>query len=103
SVRWPDPQTPLFGAGSVLMGADDGAVDDQILEVGIVRHCLEDASPHALATPAAEPAEHAVPFAEGLRKIAPRRAGAHDPQHTLDKHAVIAPGRTFLVRPADDQ
>jgi hypothetical protein len=75
SGQGPDRQTPFFGAGSMLMGADDGAVDDQVLEVGIVRHGLEDTLPDSLlVAPAAEAAEHAVPIAKDLRQIAPRRS-----------------------------
>src|SRR5438270_333582 len=45
----------------MLVGANDGGVDDQVLEVGIIRHCLEDAPPDALAAPPAEASEDAVP------------------------------------------
>ena len=36
-----------FCPGSVLMGADDSAVDDQILKVAIVGHGGKDAVPDA--------------------------------------------------------
>lgn len=72
------------------MRADDCGVDDQVFEVRIVRHGLEDAPPDALAAPAAEAAENTVPFAERLRQITPGRAGAHDPEHGFNKHAVVA-------------
>jgi hypothetical protein len=62
---------PYVDAGGALVGADD-AVDDQVLEVGIIRHRLEDAPPHAFVAPAAEATEHAAPLAEDLRKVAPR-------------------------------
>jgi hypothetical protein len=48
----------------VLMGANDRGVDDQILEVRIIGHRLEDAPPDALVAPSAEAAEDAVPIAE---------------------------------------
>ena len=56
-----------------------------------------------LMRPSAEASEHAVPIAKRLRKIAPGRAGAHDPQHTFHEHPIVASGRTFLVRPTNDQ
>jgi len=74
----------------MLMGADDRGVDDQIFEVGILRHRQEDASPHAFPAPAAEAAKDAVPVAEDVRQIAPRRASAHDPQHRFTEHPVVA-------------
>ncbi len=48
----------------MLVGADDGGVDDQVLEVRIVREGLEDAPPDALGAPAAEAAENRVPVAK---------------------------------------
>jgi hypothetical protein len=32
---------PLFSAGTVLVGADDGGIDDDVLKVGIVGHGRE--------------------------------------------------------------
>jgi hypothetical protein len=74
----------------MLVGADDGAVHDQVLEVGIIRRHGEDAVPHALLAPAAEAAEGVVPVAEGRRQVAPRRTSAHDPQHAFHEHSVVA-------------
>ena len=92
-----------LGPGGVLVRAHDGAVEDQVLEVRVVRQGREDAVPHALGGPAAEPPEGAVPAAEGLRQVAPGRAGAHDPQHPLDEHAVVVAGRAGRLRPPQDE
>jgi hypothetical protein len=59
--------------------------------------------PDAFLAPAAETAEDAVPITENLRQVTPWRSGAHDPENSFDKHPVVAPGRTALVRPAYDQ
>lgn len=87
----------------MLVSADNGGVDDEILEVWIVRHSLEHPPPYAFAAPTTEPSEHAVPFAKRLGKITPRRACAYDPQNALHEHAIIASGRALLVRATDDQ
>src|SRR5215213_3078647 len=94
---------PPFGPGGVLVGAHDGAVEDQVLEVRVVRQGREDAVPHALGGPPAEPPEGAVPAAEDLRQVAPRRPGPHDPQHALDEHAVVAAGRAGRLWPPQDE
>ena len=84
----------------MLVSANDRGIDDQILKVGIVGHGLEDAKPAPLPAPPAETPEDAVPLAERLRKIAPGRARADDPEHAFDKHSVVPPGRALLIRPA---
>ncbi|BAI73675.1 transposase (plasmid) [Azospirillum sp. B510] len=78
-----------FSPRSVLMGASDGRVDEQVLAVRIVGHCFKEAFPHAFPAPSAEAAEDTVPFAEYLRKIKPRRTGAHNPKKCFDEHPVI--------------
>src|SRR5260370_41008413 len=103
SVRWHDLQTPFFRPSGVLVSADNGGIDDEILEVWIVRHSLEHPPPDAFSAPPAEPPKHAVPFSERLGQVTPRRACAHDPQNPLDEHSVVASGRTLLVRSTDDQ
>ncbi len=46
------------------MGANDGGIDDQVFEVGIIGHRLENAIPNTLETPSAEASEYAVPLPE---------------------------------------
>src|SRR3546814_18883629 len=70
---------------------------DQVFEVRIIRQRLEDAPPDPLGAPSAEAPKDAVPLAERLRQIAPRRAGAHNPQHALNEHPVVPPRRTLLT------
>ena|SRR5579863_713050 len=85
------------------MGADDGGVDDQVFKVRIIRQGFEHAQPDSFGTPTAEAPEHAIPFAERLRQITPRRTGPYDPQDALDKHAVVAARRAALVRTTNDE
>jgi hypothetical protein len=87
----------------MLMSANDGGVDDQVFEVGIVRHRLEDAPPDVPAAPSAGPTEDTVALSEGLGQIALRRAGANDPKHNSDEHPIVPPRRASLVGPTDDQ
>lgn len=56
------------------MSAYDGAVDDEVLKVAIIRHRRQDAVPGALGAPPAEPSKHAVSRAEHLWQVAPGRS-----------------------------
>jgi len=87
----------------MLVGSHDGGIDDEIFEVRIVRHGLEDAPPDPLAAPSTEAAEDAVPIAEYIGKIAPGGTCAHNPEHRLDEHPVIAARRPLPIGTSDDQ
>jgi hypothetical protein len=89
--------------GSVLVGSDDGGIDNQIFEVRIVGHRLENALSNTLDAPPAEAPEHAVPIAKRFRKITPRRARTHDPKHAFHEHPIVAPSGAFLIRPTYNQ
>src|SRR5687768_16437167 len=86
----------------MLVGANDGGVDDQILEVLIVRHRREDTPPHLLAAPPAEPPEGAVPRSEHLRQVTPRRSRPDHPQHRLHEHPIVTARRTARPLIPDD-
>ena len=101
--RWPDLQAPIFGPRRMLMSADYGGIDDQVLEVRIIGHRLEYPPPNALRAPATEPTQDAVPIAEHLGKVASRRACPHDPQHRFDEHPVVPARRSLLVRASNNQ
>jgi hypothetical protein len=87
----------------VPVSADNRGIDDQVLEIGVVRQGFEDTLPDAFLAPAAKPPKDTVPLSEHFRQVTPGRSSADNPKHTLHKHPVIAPGRTALVRTADDQ
>jgi hypothetical protein len=53
----------------MLMGSDNGGIDNQVFEVWIIGHGLEDAMPNALAAPSAEAPEYTVPIAERFTNI----------------------------------
>ena len=74
------------------MPGPNSGIDDQIFEVRIIGHRLENARPNTLDAPPAKAPEYAVPVAERLRKVTPGRASAHDPKHALHKHSIVAAG-----------
>ena len=71
------------------MGADDRAVDHQVLVVAICRQCLEHPLPYAGMAPVAETLMHRLPLAIPIRQIAPVCARAQNPQATIDEQAVV--------------
>jgi len=87
----------------MLVSANNCRVEDQVLEIGVIRQGFEDSLPNAFLAPAAEAPKDTVPLTESFRQITPWRARADNPEHALDKHPVIAPRRTALVRTANDQ
>jgi hypothetical protein len=79
----------FWGAGAVLVGAHDGAVDHRVFVVGIGGQMLEDLLPHPAFGPTAEPAMGVLPIAPSLRQIAPWGAGAVAVEHRLDESPII--------------
>src|SRR3712207_5789927 len=71
------------------MGADNGAVDQRLLVVGLIRQMVEDPLPHAAPGPAAEPGVDLLTVAEPLWQIPPGNAGAVSIEHGLDKQPVV--------------
>ena len=101
SARWPGAQSP-FCALSVAMDLDDGGVHHGVFHVRLVRGGIEKPFENIGAHPVAMPLEDGVPAAEERWQIAPGAAGSRDPQHRLDKPAVIraAPAGVRLLPPA---
>ena len=69
----------------MLMGSDDGGIDDQVLKVWILNQHIENTLPNALLGPLAKAPEYAVPVAELSRQIAPRCACASQPNNCIDE------------------
>src|SRR3954469_8807723 len=101
SGQWPGSQSP-FCALSVAVDLDDGGVNHSVLHVrfsrGGIKKPLENIGFH----PVAIPLEDGVPAPECGRQVAPGAASSRDPQHRLDKPAVIrtAPPGVRLLPPA---
>src|SRR5580692_5793939 len=74
--RSPGPRRLFLGAGAVLMGTHNGAVDHRIFIVGVSGKMQEDLLPYTRFRPSAEALMHVLPVTEALRQIAPRHAGA---------------------------
>lgn len=99
AIRSHELQAPFFARG-MLMRPDDGGVDHDIFEVGIISHCGEQSIPYAVFGPTRESDEHAVPIAKNLRQIPPRRASSRQPKHCLKKQTIVfasSAGVTFLA------
>src|SRR5262245_48403960 len=98
----PPVPSAFFGAGGVGVGADDGGVEDEPLQI-LVLEGAEELAPDALARPAAEAPEDGVPVAEALWQVAPGGAGLGDPQDGVDEQAVVLGGDTRLSCPSGQQ
>jgi len=87
----------------MLVDADDGAVDERVLEIGIAWESVEDVLKHAGLSPPAEAAKHAVPVPEHLGQVPPGCPGAHHPQHGFQKQAIICSRATGITGLAGQQ
>src|SRR5262249_47279457 len=81
----------FFRAGGVWVGADDGGVEDEPLEI-LVLKLPEELAPDALERPSAEAFPDGVPVAEAFGQVAPGGAGLGDPQDGIDEQAVVPGG-----------
>jgi hypothetical protein len=71
------------------MGANDGAVEHQILVVAVGCQGGEHPLPYAGVAPAAEPPMHRLPAAVALRQVTPVRAGSQHPQTAIHEQLII--------------
>jgi len=85
-----------FCALPVAVDLDDGSVDHRKLHVGIIRNGSENPFENIAVHPMAEPLEDRVPVPEILGQVAPRSAGARNPQHRLQKQPTVAAGPTGI-------
>lgn len=82
----------------MLVGANDGGVDEQLFKVSIPLECLGDAMPYPLYLPAGETNTYEMPVAQFLRQIAPRAVGTRHIQHGFDKPLVVCGSPTLIRR-----
>lgn len=71
------------------MGANDGAIDERLFKIGILRQEREDSMPDTVSRPSGESLVDAVPRAELGGKITPGTARPGNPQHGLNKFSII--------------
>jgi hypothetical protein len=89
-----------FSARCLLVCANDGTVDHQMLVIAIGRQCSEHPLPDAGTTPAAEALMDRLPLTVTLRQVAPACAGSQHPQTSVDEQTVVhsrAPGIANLA------
>ena len=93
TARTPDGLRPgpPFRASTVLVHPDDGAIDDDVFEVGIRRQGFEHLIEHAASDPPTESLKHRVPLPEILGKVAPGRSNSNNPENRFDKKSVVSP------------
>lgn len=85
------------------MGADDRAVDHQILVVAVCSQRLKHPLPYAGMAPAAEALTHSLPFSIAFRQIAPMGTRAQNPQATIDKQPVVRAAASGIANLARQQ
>ncbi len=77
------PRRLFFGAGAMLVGAHNGAVDHRVFIVGVCGEMLKHQLPYTALGPTAEPQVDLCPVAEPLRQIAPRHPSTITIQHGI--------------------
>ena len=85
----------------MLMGSDDGGVDDQYSKSG--SSDIASKMRHQMFLRLHRLKRRNTLFHSPNASGRSRRSRPHNPQHTLDEHAVIAPCRALLVGPPDNQ
>jgi hypothetical protein len=73
----------------MLVRARDGAIQKHFFKVRILGQFRKYRLQNRVVRPAREALVHAIPKPEFGRQIAPRAAGARDPQHCLNKLSVV--------------
>lgn len=102
AARAPDRLIAVFfwGAGRMLVGSDDGGVEEDFLEVRVLGQLREDAMPDPAIRPTCKTFVHTVPGTEACRQIPPRRDGASDPQTaSTNKRLSLAVTPTSVALP----
>jgi hypothetical protein len=75
----------------------NGGIDDQVFKIRIFAQLGEKPLPDALLCPSPETSEHAVPVAKLFRQVAPRRAGADQPQHGINEQPIVRAVPTLVA------
>jgi hypothetical protein len=100
-IAWSSPA--FFGAGAMLMGAHDGAVDHRIFVVGVCCEMLKHPLPNAAFGPTAEPPVHLNSVTEPLRQIAPRHPRTITIEHRLHEQPIVRRGHPDRPFPPGQQ
>ena len=83
----------------MLVRPDDRGIDSVFLVGGRpqTRQRFERCIPHAELTPAGEANKDRVPIAVSLGHVAPRRAGAQNPENTIDRSPLVGNRRATFA------
>ena len=79
-----------FSVRCLLMGANHGAIQHQILIVRIVCQILKDALPDARFGPTGKAFVHGFVLAVPLWQIVPMGARANNPKNSIHKQSIIS-------------
>src|SRR4029079_5532593 len=85
----PGRRIPFFGPSRVHVGADEGGVEDELVQVRFAAQGSGDASPDSRLRPAAEAPERAVPGPEPLGQMAPGCSRLRHPQDSVDEEPIL--------------
>ena len=80
----------FFGhTGGMLVGANDGAVDEHFLEIRVLRQLREESMPNTSARPACEALIGTIPRTKLGRQVSPRATRTSNPQHRLNEPSIV--------------
>lgn len=80
---------PSPGTGGVRMHLDVGGIDHQPFKVWLGDQRFQQLRPHAFVAPPAKAPVRVFPVAIVRGQIAPGGAGTQNPEHGVDKQAVV--------------
>jgi hypothetical protein len=87
----------------VLRGADDGAVEHQPFEIGILTEFVEQAVGQAALQPSVIPPFDRLKGAEIRRQVLSSRPGARHPEQRVDKAPIVRPRPALALAATGDQ
>ena len=80
------------------MSLHDRAVNENVFKVELVRQRIENTLKDIGERPAAEALEDAVPVAEALQEVAPRRSRPRPPEDGFEKPPLVCRGDAGIGR-----
>jgi hypothetical protein len=98
AIAW--STSSFFGAGTVLIGAHDRAVDHRAFVVSVGGHMLKNPFPDTDLRPTAEAAENVFPVPEAFWPIPPGNTSPTSVNYRLHEQAVIRRGDSNRAKPA---
>ena len=72
------------------MRPNDGAIQDQVLHVGVIGKMLMHIFPNPMIAPARKALVDTIPVAVLFRKQAPLGSAAGDPQHSFQEKTAVS-------------